>query len=88
MQKWEYEHLVIRSHASAREFYVVSVNEVRSGEPLEKFFGDARQQPHLLAYLMDAGKQGWEVVGMGPIGSDSGREQFLLLLLKRPILSE
>ncbi len=90
MQKWEYQTLLVKQ-GGGKIVEVIQVNgkEAKAVEPggflRSPVYGD------LTTYLVEAGREGWEVAGLSPVtssvpagGAGEGRVT-ILILLKRPV---
>ncbi len=90
MQQWEYMTLLVRlNKQKVAEVQQVNNKEAKALEP-----GGFLRAPVYLdlpSYLAQAGREGWEMIGMAPAtnhipssGTGEGRNQ-ILIVLKRPI---
>jgi hypothetical protein len=90
MQKWEYQTLVVKI-GREKQIEVIQLNskETKAVEP-----GGLFKEPtyhDLPSYLMEAGREGWEVAGTSTLtstipaaGTGDGRNR-VMIILKRPL---
>ena len=75
MKTWEYLHALADNHE------VVEVNGAMIGTALRGFVTTYTGRPSLTDFLNQSGQEGWELVGMSPVGEVGGA---LRLIFKRP----
>ena len=76
MKNWEY------LYALAENNEVVEVNNAMIGTALRGFVTTYTGRPTLTDFLNESGQEGWELVGMSPMGEVGTT---LRLIFKRPI---
>ncbi|MEY2819804.1 MAG: DUF4177 domain-containing protein [Chloroflexota bacterium] len=76
MKNWEY------LYALAENNEVVEVNNAMIGTALRGFVTTYTGRPTLTDFLNQSGQEGWELVGMSPMGEVGTT---LRLIFKRPI---
>lgn len=75
MTNWEY------LYALAENDKISEVNDAMVGTALRSFVPTSKDRPSVTDFLNQSGQEGWELVGMSPVGEAGDT---LRLIFKRP----